>query len=323
MISSTLCTSVGLACFTKCFLGDTLVFMPESNRTRRNVWAQLGVSACALLLPPMALGAAVYSLLPPRDEGAARRAAGNAAEVQAATPNFRIEAAWPINVNANSQPVADPTASSLAAGKSISSAEGQSSVLPTNKWQEQVSKSVSKKDMARVMGPGQAGATAITPTWNPPSSGDADASPVGSSGAVPWRSDVPETPVALLPRVPTPLLQIPARQALVPRIPSSQVPSFQAPSFQVSPSQVSPAPQVPSSQTSSTPVSADRSSTHASPRARKHTHSSYLRNLAARGVRAEARDETPAARRSAQPQQTFSLKNWLQQLGTHPHNTGG
>jgi hypothetical protein len=53
---------------------------------------------------------------------------------------------------------------------------------------------------------------------------------------------------------------------------------------------------------------------------------SYLRNLARRsGVRAEARSESTAARRNGQtqPQQAFSLKNWLQQLGTRPRNTRG
>src|SRR5262249_38137132 len=44
------------------------------------------------------------------------------------------------------------------------------------------------------------------------------------------------------------------------------------------------------------------------------------------GVRAGARNEPPAARRNAhpQPQEAFSLKNWLQQqLGIRPHNTRG
>jgi hypothetical protein len=38
------------------------------NATRRDHWAQLGIGAAALLLPPLALGAAFYSMLAPPDE---------------------------------------------------------------------------------------------------------------------------------------------------------------------------------------------------------------------------------------------------------------
>jgi len=44
----------------------------RSNTTERNIWAQLGLSACAVVLPPLALGAALYSMLSVRDEGAER-----------------------------------------------------------------------------------------------------------------------------------------------------------------------------------------------------------------------------------------------------------
>ena len=38
------------------------------NATRRDHWAQLGIGAAALLLPPLALGAAFYSMLAAPDE---------------------------------------------------------------------------------------------------------------------------------------------------------------------------------------------------------------------------------------------------------------
>jgi len=55
---------------------------------------------------------------------------------------------------------------------------------------------------------------------------------------------------------------------------------------------------------------------------RKRAQLSYLRTLAGRsGARADARGETPAVHRNAEPQQTFSLKDWLQKkLGTPPRN---
>ena len=40
---------------------------------RQTDWAQLGIGACALLLPPLALGAALYSMLAP-DDGTTRPA---------------------------------------------------------------------------------------------------------------------------------------------------------------------------------------------------------------------------------------------------------
>jgi hypothetical protein len=49
------------------------------NATRRNHWVQLGIGAAALLLPPLALGAAFYSMLAEPDEEAARPAAAQAA----------------------------------------------------------------------------------------------------------------------------------------------------------------------------------------------------------------------------------------------------
>jgi hypothetical protein len=40
------------------------------NVRQQNPWAQAGIAACALLLPPLALGAALYSMLAAPDQGA-------------------------------------------------------------------------------------------------------------------------------------------------------------------------------------------------------------------------------------------------------------
>jgi hypothetical protein len=47
--------------------------------TQQGNWAQLGIGAAALLLPPLALGAAFYSMLAEPDEVVTRPAAGQAA----------------------------------------------------------------------------------------------------------------------------------------------------------------------------------------------------------------------------------------------------
>jgi hypothetical protein len=46
--------------------------------TRQSDWAQLGIGACALLLPPLALGGALYSMLAPPDDGETRPAGAEA-----------------------------------------------------------------------------------------------------------------------------------------------------------------------------------------------------------------------------------------------------
>ncbi len=56
------------------------------NVTQQNPWAQVGIVACALLLPPLALGAALYSMLAAPDEGATHPA-GAPVNAQAALPD--------------------------------------------------------------------------------------------------------------------------------------------------------------------------------------------------------------------------------------------
>ncbi len=52
--------------------------------TRQNNWVQLGIGAAALLLPPLALGAALYSMLAEPEEVVTRPAAAAQAEAPAA-----------------------------------------------------------------------------------------------------------------------------------------------------------------------------------------------------------------------------------------------
>src|SRR5215470_11759392 len=54
------------------------------NATRRDYWAQLGIGAAALLLPPLALGAAFYSMLASPDEEVKPPAVAQAAPPPAA-----------------------------------------------------------------------------------------------------------------------------------------------------------------------------------------------------------------------------------------------
>src|SRR5580700_11052253 len=52
-----------------------MVRSARSKTKFRGISAQLAISACVLLLPPIAVGAAVFAMLPARDDGGARDAA--------------------------------------------------------------------------------------------------------------------------------------------------------------------------------------------------------------------------------------------------------
>jgi hypothetical protein len=286
----------------------------RSNTTQQNIWAQLGASACALLLPPVALGAAVFSMLPARDEGAGRPAPGAAGEAHVTTPKSRIEAAWP--TNADSQSLVEAAEPLLATGKPPLAADGRSSVSSTNSRQEPVG----KKDVARVSGPVPVHVTVVTPpaAADPPPSADADSATTGSIGGAPWPAVAMETPAALLPRVPTSPIQVPLVQVPPPQVPLPKTPPPQRPASQALATQA-PTAERPSAEDPPAPASST---------AHKNERPSDPKTLAGHsGAHAEARSGMRAVHRNAQPQpqpqQTFSLKNWLQQLGTQPRNTRG
>ena len=277
----------------------------RSNTTQQNIWAQLGVSACALLLPPMALGAAVFSMLPARNDG--RPAPSSAAEAHAATPRSRIEAAWP--VNGTSQSVAEATEPAAATDIPAIVADRHNLASPGNAGREPAS----KKEAARALGPVPVRVTIVTPqaAVNPPPPAEVDSITTGSVATVPWPSPASEVSTALLPRIlPAPAQVLPPQTLATP---ASQAPTSQAP-----------ASAAPATHASAPATAADRPSespaASASP-ARKHVRQTYLRTLAHSGARAEA----PTVRRNAQPQpdQTFSFKDWLQKLGTGPRNPRG
>ncbi len=70
---------------------NPIVRAMRANIARRDNWAQIRIGACALLLPPLTLGAAFYSMLAAPDEGAARPP-GTAAKTEVVRPELRREA---------------------------------------------------------------------------------------------------------------------------------------------------------------------------------------------------------------------------------------
>jgi len=288
--------------------------------TRRSFWARFGVGAGALLLPPMALGAAVYSMLPLREDGAGRPVAGPVAPAPAAVPKFRSATAqaWPVDTDF--QPPAAPSQPFATAGEPAPAANTRTLDAPDG-----------GKGMARGLGPIPVRVTVVVPPAGvkPAPAANADSAPTGSVGAAPARSAAAQAPDAPPPPLVAQPIPFPPRQLSAPQMPPRQVPNAQVPVAQVHvpPAQVT---QLSAARTPATePQSAEEphETSHVSG-ARKHVRLSYLRTLAARnGARAEARrearSETRAARESPQPQQAFSLGNWFQQLGAPVRNTGG
>jgi hypothetical protein len=85
---------------------NPIVRAMRANIARRDNWAQIRVGACALLLPPLTLGAAFYSMLATPDEGAAR-SPGTAAKTQVVRPELLRTPARA--VGADPQPAAQAT----------------------------------------------------------------------------------------------------------------------------------------------------------------------------------------------------------------------
>jgi hypothetical protein len=85
---------------------NPIVRAMRANIARRDNWAQIRVGACALLLPPLTLGAAFYSILATPDEGAARPP-GTAAKTQVVRPELLRTPARA--VGADPQPAAGAT----------------------------------------------------------------------------------------------------------------------------------------------------------------------------------------------------------------------
>jgi hypothetical protein len=189
----------------------------RSNTTQRKHWAQLGIGACALLLPPLTLGAAFYSMLPTPDEGTARPAAA-AAGAQAVRPELLRGTIQPWAVGTDRQPVATQP----VAGRP-ESPEDRSSAPATVARQAVVAGSA--ENATRVSDPVPVEALPSARA-NSPLPANMGGAPTGSLR--PSQSAPVEVSTALLPRV---LSQSPLAPAQVqpPRMTATQMPAAPAP----------------------------------------------------------------------------------------------
>jgi hypothetical protein len=280
----------------------------RARAARRNVWTQVGVSACVLLLPPMALGAAVYSMLPARDDSPVRHIANPVAAAHEAATDFGPAAEGTRTVRVELQPLAAAPQPRPAAAKvaPVPAASAKAPYSLASARQEPAGKTAAKesgrepaketvKDTARVLGPVPVHVTVVVPpaVVAPPPAANTDSAPTGSISVEPARAATAEEPAALLPSARLPPTQIPATQIPATLGLATEVPAAE-PRFAARP----PEPSI-----AATPG--------------KRGRFSYFRHLARRNeARAEARNELRAARWNAQSQHAYSLRNWLQQLNT-------
>jgi hypothetical protein len=297
--------------------------MIRNARAQRNMWVQIAVSALVVLLPPIGLGAAVYTLLPARDDSGVHRVATVAAAAVEARPSAFTGSAL-VPQPASSQPASSQPASAqpaaVAPGPLVTAPKPVPSAPPAfslaSARQEPVAKAPLKEPAGKEAGSKDANKDGAGKDAANKDSRDAagkDAATKDSVsgkdtarllGPVPVRVTVVVPPTAAA-SVPAPAVgaendatgSTGAEPPRLAELPPPHTPMIEAPAAQL------PAEEIPSAAPTAT--------------ARKHVRFSYLRHLARHsGARAEARAEARAAGASVQSQQSFSLRNWLHNLGS-------
>jgi hypothetical protein len=118
----------------------------------RNVWGQIGLSACVLLLPPILIGTAVYTMLAAPQDGTARNSSLAAVEFRPAGSEFRLAASEPGRDAAAPQPAAAVPATPGATGKPAPPSK-PASPAPTGYALAGTHSEPAGKDPSRVPGP--------------------------------------------------------------------------------------------------------------------------------------------------------------------------
>ncbi|HKD25847.1 MAG TPA: hypothetical protein VKC66_07995 [Xanthobacteraceae bacterium] len=253
------------------------------DTTQRSRWAQLRIGACALLLPPLTLGVALFSMLAPPDDGAARPS-GAADRAQAGRTEL------PRNTEQPSADGADPQAlAPIMTANKPAPPEGHDLVAAARP------KAVNKPDevTGQALAPVRMRVTAEPPARpNPPPR--ASNAPAGTPGAELSQSAPVEAATALRPRALNPSGQA-ASQILSPRMLPAEMLAAQAPLVDL------PSAEAPQARASAAAKPARASN----PGHRSHPH----------GVRRYAQQR--------HQQEFSLKNWFQQHFGTRPNNSGG
>jgi hypothetical protein len=208
----------------------------RANIAKRDNWAQVRVGACALLLPPLTLGAAFYSMLAAPDEGAARPP-GAAVEAQVVKPELSRDATPAQAVSADPQPVAQASEPIAVADKPARGSRVSASAAGIRRQPA----ASSAEETARVDSAPVQVAAAPPAGVTPPPPGEMAGPPRGALAPEPSWSAPVEVSTALLPRALIPPGKAPP-QMPSPRI-AAQTSAAQEPSAVEPPfAESSPAP---------------------------------------------------------------------------------
>src|SRR6516165_5280114 len=199
--------------------------------TQRDKWTQIRIGACALLLPPLTLGAAFYSMLATTDDSASRPHSA-AAGAQVARPEF-LSDTQASAVSANQRPLPQATEPIASAGNSAPADRVSVSAIGTRQQPR------SAEETARVLDPIPVPVTVVRPTGlSPPPLDEIGGAPTGGLAREPSSSASAEMSTALLPRALMPpgkvLPQTPQPQT------TTQIPAAEARSVADPPSAAGP-----------------------------------------------------------------------------------
>jgi hypothetical protein len=255
----------------------------RANIAQRDKWTQIRIGACALLLPPLILGAAFYSMLSAPEEGAARPS-GTAVKAQVVRPELLRDGAQARAVSLDRQPIAETTQPTAAAAEAAPESGVSVSAAGTRRAVGSTEKAARVSDPVPVQVP--------SAKANPSLPANMDSAPPDSLRAELSQSAPVEVSTALLPRVLRPSPPAPP-QIQPPRILATQMAA------------------------AAVPLAADPPSAEGAP-APTASKPARPANLANRSENAAVRRNAQSQRQHA-----FSLKNWLQQLGILPRNTRG
>jgi hypothetical protein len=271
----------------------------RTSEKSRNRWGQIGISACVLLLPPIAIGAAATAMLASRQDIAARDAAPAAQSIAIAVaaetvPAFERDAALaqpPLPEPVGPQPALPPPAAGKHAATPAPGGAGTYSLASAGQELAPQTPQAPQagKDMARLMGPVPVRVTVVVA----PNAGHPD----GTQTDPPAGETAPPPP--------------PSTPAGSPPVP----PAMPAGSPPVPPAMLAELPPVPPERPAgfAADVSAEARTARSS---RLPSRTPIIRQPPHRNP---VHDAARAARPQPKPTDPLSaLRSWLQQLGSPP-----
>jgi hypothetical protein len=293
-----------------------------SKAAHRGKWAQIGISACTLLLPPIVVGAAVYVMLPAHDDDAM--------------------SVSPLSVSPSSVSPSAVSASVVAHTQPSNERAAPAEVQPSAYSLASAHQETSGKDMSRVLNPTPVQVTVVVA---PPTAGAeaaAPKAPVQMEPAAPAQAAVTAPARAAMmaqaqaavaaPVQAAPVQAAPvhlAHRAAPPTPPAAAPPLAPVSAPPVAPVSVQPeaasvppvAAIAPTEFADPPPEQSDAIQAdalmeqHARSVAAGHFHVPYLRRLARRNF---SRNDAHAARWAATSKNASWLQNFLNQLGNRP-----